>query len=357
MNLWRFILAIVVFLIFLLLKGIFRGFILGLLRKVTSKIKAADKVIDALQPCFEFIFVIAGIWLAFSILGAEEVFLYINKIVRGLLVFVAAWAVYRGLDVVVYLLRERASESDTMLDNYLIDFSGKILKIVVVAVGTVMVLQEWGFNVTTLIAGLGVGGVAIALAGQDFVSNLFGFLTIFIDRAFAIGDYIVTDETEGFVEDIGMRSVKIRTLDRSLVTVPNSAIASGVIVNWTEAKTRRFNFTIGVTYSSTADEIVALTESFKTMLAEHPDIDETDIWVYLSEFGASSIDILLNFFTNKTVNPKEYQAIKHDINLRIMGIIEEHNMSMAFPSRSIYFENLDTQGLKLLDDMKNKKSG
>ena len=360
-KLWRLIAAALVVMVILSLRNSIRKFIFNLFRLLAANTKTTvdDQLIEALTPCFRKFYYIIALWVGFLCLGLSndptsktDMVDIINLIVRSALIIVVAWAVYRGLDVVIYLFRQITARTETDLDDYLAMFVGKTFKVLVIAFGILMILAEWGYDVRSIIAGLGIGGLAVALGGKDFVANIFGFFTIFLDRSFSVGDWILTPDLEGTVEDVGIRSTKVRTFAQALVTIPNSVLANKPITNWSKMGKRRITFTLGVTYSSSSGQIQDLTKRIKEMLAEHPDIHPQTIFVYFSDFGPSSLDIFLYFFTNTTVW-QEFLEVQHDVKLKMMEIVEDLGMSVAFPSQSIYMEDIEEKALSIIDKVKS----
>jgi len=190
------------------------------------------------------------------------------------------------------------------------------------------------------LASLGLGGLAFALAAKDTIANLFGGLTVLIDKSMRKGDWIKIGEVEGIVEDIGLRTSKIRTFEKSLITIPNQVLANQSLENFSRRNVRRIKMVIGVTYDTTEAQMRGILEDIRTMLKSHPGIAQNELMmVYFRDFGASSLDIFVYCFTN-TSDWEKYLAIREDVNLKIMEIVEKHGASFAFPSTSIYVEKL-----------------
>ena len=213
----------------------------------------------------------------------------------------------------------------------------KFIQVIIAALGLITILQEWGYNITGFLASLGLVGMAIALAAKDTVANLFGSLVIFSDKPFKIGDWIKTDDVEGIVEVVGIRSTKVRTFAQALVSVPNASLANGAILNWSKMGKRRIKMSVGLTYSTTSTQMQNILKEMRVMLEKHKDIHKETIFIYFTDFQDSSLGIFCYFFT-KTTNWGEYMRVREDINLKIMHIVESNGSSFAFPSRSIYIE-------------------
>lgn len=340
-DLVRLILALLFFIFIFLFRRFIRKSTVKILKSLTSKIPVpiGDDIIKEMNTPLKLFFLALAVWISFYILGIEKVFAFINKAERIILIFIITWAIYRALNVFIILLRTIVKEKEKKLDNYIIVFGGNTVKTLVIIMGILMILQEFGYNVTSIIAGLGIGGLAFALASKDFVANIFGFITIFLDKPFTVGDWIVTPDIEGTVEDIWLRCTKVRTFDEALVTIPNALIASKPIINRSIMRKRRITFKLGITCSNKSGQVNELCSRIREMLANHHDINNDVIYVYFTEFAESSYNLFLYFFTNTTVW-QEYLEIHHDVNLKIMNILEELGMEVAYPSRSIYMENI-----------------
>jgi len=241
------------------------------------------------------------------------------------------------IDVVAYFLYKVTQRTETKLDEQLVPLFVKSLKVVAVVVAILFLLDNLGLNIASLLAGLGIGGLAIALAAQETVSNLFGSVTVFSDRSFHIGDWIRVDDVEGTVEDVGLRSTRIRRFDQALVTVPNSRFIKSDIVNFTRMKKRRIKFNLGVSYGTSRKQMEEVVEGIKKIIKENSRFDHTFYMVHFTEFGAYSLDIFIYCFTKTTVWD-EFLAGREEFNLEIMHLLEELGVEIAFPSQTIYME-------------------
>ncbi|MDD4000981.1 MAG: mechanosensitive ion channel family protein, partial [Bacilli bacterium] len=226
------------------------------------------------------------------------------------------------------------------VDNKVLPFLTNILKFIIVSIATVLVISELGYDITGLITGLGLGGLVFALAAQDTASNIFGGLVIIMDKPFTIGDWIQTPSVEGVVMDVTLRSTRVRTFADSVSIMPNSILAKEAIVNWSRMGKRRIDFTIGIMYSTPKEKIENCIKKIKNMLIDHDEVHKETIFVYLNSLSGTSIDINLYFFTN-TIIWGEYLDVKQDINLKILSILEEEEVSFALPNRNILIDNKD----------------
>ena len=203
----------------------------------------------------------------------------------------------------------------------------------------IVVLQEWRYDVNGLVAGLGLSGLAFSLAAKDTVSNLFAFTTIVSDRPFVVGEFIKTPDVEGIVEEVGSRNIRVRQLDQAYVTVPNATIAAAPILNWSRLAKRRISFSLGITYAAKSDDIRKLLDNLREMLKACELVDEESVVVYFTDFGDSALKILI---VCMVLEPdwSAFTAEREQINLAIMDTVESMGLSFAFPSQSLYIENL-----------------
>jgi MscS family membrane protein len=202
----------------------------------------------------------------------------------------------------------------------------------------VLIVQQWGYNVTSLLAGLGIGGLAFALAAKPTLSNWFGSLMIFTDRPFNIGDRIDIDAGEGVVEEVGLRSTRIRTREDSLISIPNADIAGKPIENLSARRERRIEVSVGLTYGTTADQIREVVGGIEELLDDHERIDGEESIVRFRDFGDSALVVYVDCYA-QTTDRQTYFEIGEEIHFGIAEIVEEAGSSFAFPSRTLYFDD------------------
>lgn len=327
-------------LFFLAFKNIFARWTFKLLRRLTLKTgsELIEKIFSSFEGPLRVFFVVLGIYAAACFLPLDTAkHMLITKFFRSATVILLFWGLYRFEDIHSILFSNLQQRLGLQFDKILIPFLSKSLRLITVLIGFTIVAQEWNYNISGLIAGLGLGGLAVALAAKDALANIFGGVVIITDKPFTVGDWIKTPSVEGVVEDISFRSTKIRTFANALVTVPNSTLANEPITNWSRMEKRRVTFYLGVTYGTPLEKIKKCVSEIKSMLENHPKIHKEMILVNFDKFGESSLDIFVYFYTVSTVW-KEHLQVKEDVNCKIMEILEREGVSVAFPSRSIYFE-------------------
>ncbi len=257
---------------------------------------------------------------------------------RALLISAVFFGVVRWFEVLTLRPDAFARLTGWSIPERLLPFLNTVVKFLIIALGVIFVLQELQFDVAALIASLGVVGIGISLASQNTVSNMFGFAAIVSDNPFKVGDFIRTPDITGIVENVGVRSTRVRQLDQALITVPNNALTDAVVVNLSRMEKRRLDVTLTFTYSTTAQQMRAVVQRIRELLETYDDIDSETVMVHFVDFNSSSLDVrvicqvLLPDF-------REFTAKKEAVFLDIMGIVESLGISFAFPSRSLYIES------------------
>lgn len=225
------------------------------------------------------------------------------------------------------------------IEERLLPFLRVVLKAFILVMGFLIVLQEFGYNVTGLIASFGVVGLAFSLAAQDTAANFFGFTAIVSDNPFKVGDYIVFEGYAGTVEHVGVRSTRVRQLDQSLVSVPNRLLTDAPVTNWSRLQKRRFDFNIGLTYSTTSQQMRDVLVRLRERLQAREQVDPESVIVHFIGFGDSALHVRIICYV-LLEDWGEFTAEAERINLEIMEIVETAGLSMAFPSRTLYIEGL-----------------
>lgn len=263
--------------------------------------------------------------------------------VRVLVVVSIVWAAYRLVDVLSERMMEKAEKTESKLDDQLVPLVRKSLKVFTVVAGVLFILQNLNINVGSLLAGLGIGGVAVALAAKDTIANFFGSVMIFIDRPFQIGDSVSVSGVQGIVEEVGFRSTRIRTFYNSLVTVPNAKFTEANIDNYGVREYRRTTFTLNLTYDTTPEQMQAFVEGVRAIIQANEHTRKDYYEVHMSAFGASSLDVMVYFFF-KVDSWSEELRQRHNVMLEIMRLARDLGVSFAFPTRTLQVEQLAAPG-------------
>ena len=342
----NYILAISILMLFVGLGKLFSGIVVAILRRIAKKTETVvdDLLIEVLEKPAVFALFIVGFKLTtlFISLGTRGQEIH-NNIVMVLIVINCIWALNKVTDVLVeHYLAPLTAKSKSKLDDHLLPFVRKFFKVLIFIVGVIFLIKNMGYDVTSLVAGLGIGGLAFALAAQPLLSNLFGGLAIIADKPFQIGDRIRVDQRyEGYVKEMGMRSTVIRTANDTLITIPNNVIATTAIENIsaTEEHAVRVIFNIGLEYSTSAEKVEEAIEIIKKILNHHKNVvhDTPAIapFVTFSEFKDSSLNISCGYSLQP---PNQGGAIRTEINLEIKKALEKAHIHMAFPTQTLHIK-------------------
>jgi len=282
----------------------------------------------------------AGLWLlAMPGIGVNPALFKILH-VAGVVVasFAGIWASFRLIDMVAEYFRGLADKTETQLDDLLVPMLRKTLKVFVVGFGMVFIADNLNIDMASLLAGMGLGGLAFALAAKDMVANIFGSITVLADRPFKIGDWITVGDVDGTVEDIGLRTTKVRTFYNSLVTMPNANLTNSVIDNYGARRYRRIKTMIGVTYDTPPEKIEAFCEGIRELIRKHPYTRKDYFHVYFNAFAASSLEILLYCFVETPDWSTELRE-KHRLFVDIVRLAQRLGVEFAFPTQTIWMAN------------------
>jgi MscS family membrane protein len=245
------------------------------------------------------------------------------------------YLVVQLVDVLVGFLQQKFFSGDAELSKLLMPILGKSIKVFIIIIAALTTAQFLGLPITSVIAGLGIGGIAIALAAQNTLSNVFGTVTILADRPFRVGDRVKVDSHEGFIETIGLRSTRLRTLEGHLTVIPNKTMADSAIVNISARPNIRHLMTLNITYGTSVEKMKEALAILREVYANHPLTHDTII--YWRDFGAHSLDILVVYWC-KTTDFKEFLKANEEINIEIKRRFESAGIQFAFPTQTIHLE-------------------
>ncbi len=305
-----------------------------------AKLTYVDQLTDRIDGPMGGLSMAAVFYLGFPLLSfpvrASGVALVATK---ALAAFSMVWLAYRLIDVLAGWLASRADTTESKLDDQLVPLVRKTLKVFVSILGGIFILQNLQVNVSSLLAGVGLGGLAFALAAKDTVANFFGSVMIFIDKPFQIGDWVEVDDAEGTVEEVGFRTTKIRTFYNSRITLPNSIIANTKVDNYGERKYRRYVANLGLTYDTPPQKVQAFCEAVRAAIARLEGMRKDYYLVEFKEFGDSALVIMLYcFMIAKSWNDE--LRIRTRLNLEILRISAELGVDFAFPTQTLHVDSL-----------------
>lgn len=336
---------------YLIAFGIILGAILGgkilywiskkFIKKLTARTKTNldDIIVDKIEEPVVFGLVLGVSWWALNTkLHYSDDGAFISHIFGFLTVVNIAWLIARLSDALIeeYIVpMTEKTESD--LDDQLLPIFRKSLRIIIWTLGIIVGLNNAGYDVGAVIAGLGIGGLAFALAAQDTVKNFFGGIMIFADKPFQVGDRIQIGEIDGFVREIGIRSTRVETLAGRVVTVPNSMFSDDAVENVDKEPSRKVILNLGLTYDTTADQIEEAIALLKKISKENQTLIEEEVLISFDTFGDFSLGILFIYYIRKEADILETQTV---MNLAILRQFNTNGLEMAFPTQTVYHQSL-----------------
>jgi MscS family membrane protein len=336
-----FLTAILIIFTGIVLRFIVTGIIAKKVDEFTGKTEneADDIAAKAVISPLGNVAIIVALYFAFRTLASNQPeFLDLSaSIFKAVMTAVIASVIFKIIDAISIIFIGLASKSESSFDDQIVPLLRKTAKTFVGVMAFIMVMQNLGFSVTGMITGLGIGGLAFALAAKDTIANLFGSVTILIDRPFRIGDVITAGSVSGTVEEIGLRSTRIRTFEKTIISIPNSEMANATVENKSERTLRRVAMQVGVTYDTSSAQIKEVVAGLKSMFTNHDGIDSDSFVVFFTNFGDSSLDIEFKYFTFAT-GYDDHMAIREEINIELMDMLEKMNVGIAFPSQTVYLE-------------------
>lgn len=318
-------------------KKIFTGVIVTKLTKITEKTTSAydDLFLRAVTAPAGMFCIVVAVYIALLICKLPPV---VNDHLGGGFITVVSvlvlWLLMRLTDLIALLLNNKLRNLHDDIALQFLPLLRRGLRIFLLVTGGLFIIQNIGVDVGSLLAGLGIGGLAMALAAQDSLANFFGSLVLLVDRPFKVGDWITVGDVDGAVEEMGFRSTHIRTWHKSLVTLPNKTLSSANIENWSKMNKRRVKQKLQITYDTPAAKVQQFVSGIEKILRDNKDVEQDFILVKFTEFQASSLEILIYYFTT-TVAWVEHLEIRESNNCAFMTLAAHMGVNFAFPTRSV----------------------
>lgn len=301
-----------------------------------TKTKLDDLIVKSLEK--PIILLVLVLVLKFGrdllILGAKGLAIY-NSILESILIFAIGWFIVRLVDSLLETyVKPLAAKSKSKLDDTLLPLLKGVVNFFLYAIIIIIIVQNLGFEITSLVAGLGIGGLAFALAAQDILTNLFGGAAVIADRPFEVGDRIILDGNDGFVRKIGMRTTTLETFDGTMIVLPNKKVADSVLENISKERARRTKIILGVEYSTSSEKLEKAKKILAKLVLDNKSTDDKSL-VHFKSFGPSSLDIQLIYWIKDLDN---ILTARDEINFGIKKEFEKAKIEFAFPSQTIYMK-------------------
>lgn len=333
--------ALLITLVAYVLRRVVTTFIFGFFKKLAERTTTTldDKLFPALEGPVKAAIVVVGTMASLKVLklspGADETLGYAYTAAFSLVLF---WGFLRAFNTVLDHLQEVSREKHQNLAPFM-PWIKKTLLTIVFVFGVLMIAQSLGADVKAFLAGLGIGGLAFALAAQDTLANIFGSVVVAVDQPFKIGETIRIAGNVGTVEDIGLRSTKLRLIDKSLMVIPNKSVASEAITNLARFNGRRVEQTLGLTYDTTATQMDELVAEIRRLILAESEVDSNSVICYFRDYNSSSLDIWIVYVVQDPDFHK-HMALRQRLNLAFMRAIEARGLSFAFPTQTLHVASL-----------------
>ncbi|MBO6523452.1 MAG: mechanosensitive ion channel family protein [Balneolaceae bacterium] len=340
-EVWQYLAVFIWLLLGIVLRKVFEFILDNYIRRITKKTRFSwdDDLLDGVERPAGFIFLMTFFLVSYTNLQLSvTVNLYLSTILEITISAGFVWLFYNLADVFAKYLSVITSKTENKLDDQLVPLIRKTLRFFIVVMGVILILQNNGYNVASLIAGLGIGGLAVALAAKDTLANFFGSITIFADRPFKIGDWIKVGNVEGVVEEVGFRTTRVRTFYNSLVSVPNSQVATTDIDNYGMREYRRLRTVLNLTYSTSPEQMEAFVEGIKGIIKANKHFRQDFYEVHFNSFGAHSLDVLIYVFFDVPDWSTELQQ-RHNFFLEILRLAKEVGVEFAFPTQTLHVDS------------------
>ena len=323
----------------ILLRRLVTTIIFNLLKRLAAKTETTldDKLFPALEAPVATFVMVTGIFAALKVLKLSETvdrsIGYGSTVAFFLVIF---WGLLRAFNAILDHASEMAKERQMGVAAFM-PWIKKTLVALFVVIGVLITIQSLGYNVSTILSGLGIGGLAFALAAQDTIANLFGSLVVAIDQPFKVGETVKIGANTGTVEEIGLRSTKIRLVDKSLVVIPNKLVSSEAITNLSRFTQRRIEQVIGINYDATPEQLRFIVEDIRQCILAEAAVDTNSVMVFFRDLSASSLDLWI-VYVAQGPDFQQSLALKQRVNLEIMRLVAARGLTFAFPSSVMHLD-------------------
>lgn len=330
----EYIVTTVVFILLLLAFGIFQKIVLRRLYKIAEHTKSDIddefiRIIKRIRPPF---YAFLSLFLSVKILNVND---FLGSVINTALIIWLAYLIIDAVQILVdYIFRKKFSEEDGQ-SKTAAGVVGIVIKVGLWTTALLMVLANMGVNITSLVAGLGIGGIAVAMALKNILSDLFSSFAIYFDKPFLVGDFISAGDAKGTVEKIGIKTTRIRAPQGEEIVVSNNKLISGKIQNFKKLKERRISFTIGVTYNTSSEKLKMIPKIIQSIIEKENGLRFER--VFFTKFGDSALNFEI-VYTVLSADYTEYLMKNQNINFAIKDAFERGGIDMAYPTQTLYIE-------------------
>lgn len=327
------VIALAIIILFCLLSSLIAY---GIIKIFKWKSKGKEIKENSLYKPLKTVVIWVGLHIAILTLGLpSNVNAICNKIFRIGAIIIIAVGIANMFSPDSKIFKKIANHKRIKGNQTLINFISKVTKGIIYVIAIFLVMAELNFNLSGLIAGLGLGGVIVALAAQDIAKNLFGGMAIIVDKPFSVGDWIQTTNYSGTVEDISFRSTRLRMTDNTVVTIQNSTLSNEPVINYAKLPMRRFSTTLNLALETNSNVVENIIGKVKFALSNTDGVLPNDLNVYLQKIADDGIEIGI-FFNTNIVSYYDYLSFCEQVNLLLLKVLESENVKLAYPTQKVY---------------------
>lgn len=310
------------------------------IKMIKPKIKNKEIKNNSFYKPLKSFYIILGLYLSILFINSKIGFgiIWATKIFKIAIIVLAAKGIADSLTINSTLVTKIKEKLNSQTEDTMFKFILKAIKVLVYIIAGFLISLELGYNLNGLVAGLGIGSVVLTLAAQDTAKNLFGGAVIFLDKPFNVGDWIQVDKYEGIVEDMTFRSTRIRIFENSIVNIPNAVISNESIINWSRMEKRRNKVNLCLELDTPIEKIITVQNRIKEILKQHDDVIDDTIIVRFDSITDNGINLLVSSYTN-SIDYASFLEEKEKINFKIMQILKEENVELAYDTKTVYVKN------------------
>lgn len=335
------LIAILIYIAFRIFSG---GIAYVMVRIFKPKVSSVKKIKEnAFYDPIRVFVIVLGVYVAVLFLQkpfqiSEDVMKWVTKAFKIVVIVALAKGFASSLTTKGNFVNRIRNKVNPKVDDSMLQFTLKSIRFVIYIIAGFLVITELGYNLNGLIAGLGVSGVILTLAAQDTAKNLFGGLVIFLDKPFVVGDWIEVESFEGTVEDLTFRSTRVRTFDNALVNIPNSIIANASIINWSKMEKRKYKMDLVLSLDTPLGKVEKVAKMIRGILEQNDEIIDDSIMVKFDKITSNGINLMISSYTN-SINYTSFIDEKEKINYRVLQILREENIELAYDTKTVYMRN------------------
>ena len=347
------LIAVIIIAVFFIFSSLLSYLIIKIFMRKAKKEKIKS---NAFYLPLKILFIFIGLYIAIYILKLpEKVMIIWRKIFKIVVICIVAKGLVNLVDPKSEIAKKLRKKDETNEDKTVAKFAGRILKYIIYIFAGFFIISELDYDISGLVAGLGIGGAVVALAAQDFVKSLISGMSILADKPFLVGDWIEVGTNQGTVVDISFRATKIKTVDNSVITMQNSVLTNNTIVNWSRLQQRRYSLNLKLPLEINADKIDDVVNRLKFVLQTNEKVLPDTLNIYFNSIESDGTNIIIYLYTS-VVDYNGFLQFRQEINEQILKVLESENVKLAYPGQNIYLINSEENEMKNIETIAERNN-